>query len=78
MCCRCPSVIGRVATACPIANRLWVGLVDMAGVMWLQRRPVGGDIGRESGWSRLCDGLGVMWLQRRPCDAVAEEETVDV
>ena len=61
-----------------VRNRLWVGLVDMAGVMWLQRRRIGEHGGRDSGWSRALDNLGVRWLQQRPCNAVAKEESADV
>jgi dolichol-phosphate mannosyltransferase len=58
-----------------VHNRLWVGLVDMAGVMWLQRRRIGQSPPERDGvWSRLGDGLGVYWLQRRPCTALVEEE----
>ena len=28
-----------------VMNRLWVGIVDLFGVMWLQRRPVRPEIG---------------------------------
>ncbi|GMQ84006.1 MAG: glycosyltransferase family 2 protein [Gammaproteobacteria bacterium] len=57
-----------------VQNRLWVGLVDMAGVMWLQRRRSGQPVRRDGLWSRLVDTLGVYWLQRRPCSAPAREE----
>ncbi len=57
-----------------VRNRLWVGLVDMAGVMWLQRRRTGQPLRREGRWSRLADTLGMYWLQRRPCHALAREE----
>lgn len=57
-----------------VQNRLWVGLVDMAGVMWLQRRRTGQRVRRGGLWSRLADTLGVCWLQRRPCSAPAREE----
>jgi dolichol-phosphate mannosyltransferase len=57
-----------------IGNRLWVGLVDIAGVMWLQRRRIGQAAGPDSVLSRWGDGLGVMWLQRRTCRAVVKEE----
>jgi glycosyltransferase involved in cell wall biosynthesis len=64
-----------------VHNRLWVGLVDMAGVMWLQRRSLSVRAGvraRAAGVrARLADGLGVAWLQRRPC-RVAAEEVLDV
>ena len=58
-----------------VRNRLWVGLVDMAGVMWLQRRRTGQPPGRDGLWSRLVDTLGVYWLQHRPCSAPAREES---
>jgi len=57
-----------------VRNRLWVGLVDMAGVMWLQRRQIGKSVRRDGLWSRLVDKLGVYWLQSRPCNALAREE----
>jgi dolichol-phosphate mannosyltransferase len=57
-----------------VQNRLWVGLVDMVGVMWLQRRGIGQSVRRGGLWSRLADTLGVCWLQRRPCSAPAREE----
>ena len=57
-----------------VQNRLWVGMVDMAGVMWLQRRRIGHAIRRDGLLSRFGDGLGVYWLQRRPCAVPAEEE----
>lgn len=58
-----------------VLNRLWVGLVDMAGVMWLQHRRLGVPVPAraQSVFSRLCDSFGVAWLQRRPCHVVAEE-----
>ena len=56
-----------------VRNRLWVGLADLFGVMWLQRRRIGAAESRGS-LSRLADGLGVYWLRRRPCMASAEEE----
>jgi len=55
-------------------NRLWAGLVDMAGVMWLQRRCLKGGPAADGRLARLGDTLGVYWLQRRPCAAVPEEE----
>ena len=57
-----------------VQNRLWVGLVDMAGVMWLQRRRIGDAVGRDGLLSRFGDRLGVYWLQRRPCATLVEEE----
>jgi len=41
-----PRLHGR--TKYGISNRLWVGLVDMAGVMWLQRRARRPDISEEA------------------------------
>jgi len=58
-----------------VQNRLWVGLVDMAGVMWLQRRRSGQPVRRDGLWSRLADTLGVYWLQHRPCNASIREES---
>ncbi len=60
-----------------VHNRLWVGLVDMVGVMWLQRRRLGVAVSAQGVPTRLADGLGVAWLQRRPCH-VAAEEVLDV
>ncbi|MFQ5642548.1 MAG: glycosyltransferase family 2 protein [Thiogranum sp.] len=57
-----------------VQNRLWVGLVDMAGVMWLQRRRIGQPARRAASWSGLVDTLGMYWLQCRPCNAPAREE----
>jgi len=34
-----------------IWDRLWVGIVDLAGVMWLKRRPVAARVDRETGTS---------------------------
>jgi dolichol-phosphate mannosyltransferase len=56
-----------------VHDRLWVGLVDMAGVMWLQRRRLGEPARAQGMLSRLGDGLGVAWLQRRSCRVVAKE-----
>ncbi len=57
-----------------IRNRLWVGLVDMGGVMWLQRRRIGRSASRDGVLSRIEDELGVYWLRRRPCTGSAKEE----
>ena len=57
-----------------VGNRLWVGLVDMAGVMWLQRRCIGRAGRRDGLLTRIEDELGVYWLRRRPCTVSAEEE----
>jgi dolichol-phosphate mannosyltransferase len=56
-----------------VHNRLWVGLVDLAGVMWLQRRRLGVPVRGQGVISCFGDGLGVAWLQRRPCRVAAEE-----
>jgi glycosyltransferase involved in cell wall biosynthesis len=61
-----------------IHNRLWVGLVDMAGVMWLQHRRLGHGGNPDSLCAQICDGFGVSWLQRRTCIADAKEEVLDV
>jgi hypothetical protein len=61
-----------------VHNRLWVGLVDMAGVMWLQRRRLGSSPAARGPLSRLGDCLGVSWLQRRSCRAGAGEESLHV
>jgi glycosyltransferase involved in cell wall biosynthesis len=61
-----------------IHNRLWVGLVDMAGVMWLLRRRLGMDPSAPGPLSQLGDSLGVAWLQRRPCRVAAQEESLHV
>ncbi len=55
-------------------NRLWAGLVDMAGVMWLQRRRIDRALATDGALARVGDVLGVYWLQRRPCAAALEEE----
>lgn len=57
-----------------INNRLWVGLVDLAGVMWLQRRRLDAVVRHQGPVSRLGDSLGVLWLRRRPCVAPLEED----
>jgi dolichol-phosphate mannosyltransferase len=57
-----------------VHNRLWVGLVDLAGVMWLQRRRLDGRFAPEGLLARCGDLLGVCWLRRRPCAATPEEE----
>jgi dolichol-phosphate mannosyltransferase len=61
-----------------VHNRLWVGLVDLAGVMWLQRRRLGGRLAPQGPLSRLGDSLGVAWLQHRPCRVTAQEESLHV
>jgi len=61
-----------------INNRLWVGLVDMAGVMWLQRRQLGSSASTDNRLMRFGDHLGVAWLQRRPCRASAQEDSQHV
>jgi len=61
-----------------INNRLWVGLVDLVGVMWLQRRPLGSPQRADNGLARLGDSLGVAWLQRRTCQAGTREESYHV
>ena len=61
-----------------VHNRLWVGLVDMAGVMWLQRRRRGKEGAPDSWLAQISDGLGVSWLQRRACVVNAKEESPDV
>jgi hypothetical protein len=58
-----------------INNRLWVGLVDMVGVMWLQRRQLGTPLSTDNWFTRIGDSLGVAWLQRRPCHVGAQEES---
>lgn len=62
-----------------VQNRLWVGLVDLAGVMWLQRRlirssNVSNRATPDGPGARVADLLGVYWLQRRSCSAAVEEE----
>jgi hypothetical protein len=57
-----------------VHNRLWTGLVDLAGVMWLQRRCLHGRPAPDGRLARLGDALGVYWLRRRPCAALPEEE----
>jgi dolichol-phosphate mannosyltransferase len=55
-------------------DRLWTGLVDMAGVMWLQRRRLDAPQAEDGRLTHLGDALGVYWLQRRPCATAPEEE----
>lgn len=55
-------------------DRLWAGLVDMAGVMWLQRRRLDAPLAADGRLAHLGDALGVYWLQRRPCATSPEEE----
>ncbi|MGD8851689.1 MAG: glycosyltransferase family 2 protein [Gammaproteobacteria bacterium] len=55
-------------------NRLWVGLIDMVGVMWLQRRRLDGVLPRDGLLARCGDLLGVYWLRCRPCGVSPEEE----
>ncbi len=57
-----------------IGNRLWAGLVDMAGVMWLQRRRIGAGDRRDGVLARIEDELGVYWLRQRTCTVPAKEE----
>lgn len=61
-----------------VHNRLWVGLVDLAGVMWLLRRRLGAAPAPHGPLAHLGDSLGVAWLQRRPCRVTAEEESLHV
>ena len=58
-----------------VCNRLWVGLVDMAGVRWLQRRRLGQSVRRDGLWSRFEDEMGVYWLRRRPCTVWVEDDS---
>jgi hypothetical protein len=55
-------------------DRLWTGLVDVAGVMWLQRRRLDAPLAADGRLAQLGDALGVHWLQRRPCATAPEEE----
>ncbi|MFC1772791.1 glycosyltransferase family 2 protein [Pseudomonadota bacterium] len=61
-----------------VHNRLWVGLVDMAGVLWLQHRRLGRGAAPDGWCAQICDGFGVSWLQRRPCVVNAKEESLHV
>lgn len=61
-----------------VHNRLWVGLVDLAGVMWLQRRRLGKGHAPDGWLAKISDGLGVSWLQRRACVVNVKEESLDV
>jgi len=61
-----------------INNRLWVGMVDIAGVMWLLRRRLGAAATGETRATRFGDSLGVAWLQRRRCHAVTREDSQHV
>ena len=57
-----------------VQNRLWVGLVDLVGVMWLQRRRLDDAIRRDGMLARLADRFGVYWLGRRSCSTMPEED----
>ena len=57
------------ATKYGVFDRLGVGIVDLFGVMWLQRRP-GTPIPGNAEGSGFIDRLGARWLKRR---AVAPE-----
>lgn len=61
-----------------VRNRLWVGLVDIAGVMWLQRRRLSKEGAADGRQAQISDALGVGWLQRRPCVVSSKEESLDV
>jgi len=65
---------GRGKSKYGVHDRLWAGLVDMVGVMWLQRRRLQGALAADGWLARLADTLGVYWLQRRPCAGLPEEE----
>ena len=55
------------ATKYGVFDRLGVGIVDLLGVMWLQRRPgtpAPGTPGNGEG-SGIVDRLGARWLKRR-------------
>lgn len=63
------------ATKYGVFDRLWVGLVDLLGVMWLQRRagtPAPGTLGNGEG-SGFVDRLGARWLKRRTVAPEIEE-----
>ena len=45
-------------------DRLWVGIIDLMGVMWLQRRPQTPPLDGGGG-SGIVDLLGVLWLKLR-------------
>ena len=65
----------RGATKYGVWDRLWVGIIDLMGVMWLRRRvqpPLHGD-----GASGFVDFLGVMWLKRRALSPEIETEKED-
>ena len=57
------------ATKYGVFDRLGVGIVDLFGVMWLQRRP-GTPVPGNAEGSGFIDRLGARWLKRR---AVAPE-----
>ncbi len=59
-------------------DRLWTGLVDMAGVMWLQRRRLDAPLAADGRLAQFGDALGVYWLQRRPCAHCRRRRNVDV
>jgi dolichol-phosphate mannosyltransferase len=52
------------ATKYGVFDRLGVGIVDLFGVMWLQRRPGTPVLGNAEG-SGFIDRLGARWLKRR-------------
>ena len=58
-----------------VRNRLWVGIMDMFGVLWLQQRQMDQVTDANSIWARLVDYFGVRWLQKRPCHAIVEERS---
>jgi dolichol-phosphate mannosyltransferase len=57
-----------------VHNRLWAGLTDLAGVMWLQRRRLDQPHAPVGPLGRCADLLGVFWLRRRPCAVTCEED----
>jgi len=63
----------RGATKYGVWDRLWVGIVDLMGVMWLQRRAVMPPLDTD-GESGIIDLLGVMWLKRRVSKPEIESE----
>lgn len=62
------------ATKYGLFDRLWVGIVDLLGVMWLQRRPGMTVPGNDEG-SGLADRLGTRWLKLRTVTPEIEEGT---
>jgi dolichol-phosphate mannosyltransferase len=57
-----------------IHNRLWAGLLDLFGVMWLQRRAETPAAAPDNVWQRLYEQAGRHWLTWRAFHADALED----